>query len=262
MVKRISDYSALKVAFVPRAVLATALLLCAVSTAAAQAAPPVAEILRRLEANQVFETSRMEARLEASNRFGVTTSDFTAWSRRGGDTLLEITSGPDRGQKVLRQKTNIYLYYPDADEVIWLRGSALRDSLMGSDFSYEDLTDDRTILDRFDAELTGSEVIDGAACWTIRLTAKSRSETYARQDIWVDKEQFVTRRAILYSAAGRPLREMQSSDIRIVSGRPMAFKTVMTDLLRRNTGTTMTLLSVEINQSLNERMFSREALSW
>lgn len=245
---------------IKRGLFFVAALFC-VAGAATQSVPAVDEIVRRLEANQVFETSRIEATLAASNRFGITTSTFTAWSRRG-DTLLEITSGPDRGQKVLRQKNNIYLYYPDADDVIWLRGSALRDSLMGSDFSYEDLTDDRTLLDRFQAELTGSEVIDGVDCWTILMTAKSRNETYARQDIWVDKELFITRKAILYSAAGRPLREMQASDIRMVAGRPMAFRTVMTDLLRRNTSTTMTLQTVELNQPISDRYFNREELSW
>ena len=78
---------------------------------------------------------------------------FALLHRKGGDALVEITSGPDRGQKVLRQSSNIYLFYPDAEEVIWLKGSALKDSMMGSDFSYEDLTNDKTLADRYTSEL-------------------------------------------------------------------------------------------------------------
>lgn len=220
------------------------------------------EIIKRLEANQAFDTSRIEARLEVSNRFGTTNNDFTAWSRKGGDALLEINSGPDAGQKVLRKQDNIYLFYPDADDVIWLKGSALRDSLMGSDFSYEDLTDDRTLLDRFTAELKGESTIDGRAVWLLTLTAKKRTETYAKQDLWVDKEFYVTIKSILYSQAGKALREMRAENIRTISGKNMPFTTIMTDLLKKNTSTTMRIIKAEINIPIAEKYFNREELSW
>jgi len=220
------------------------------------------EILTRLERNQSWDTGMIEATLAVSNRFGVADNAFTSWSRKGGDALIEITSGSDRGQKVLRQGSNIYLFYPDADEVIWLKGTALRDSLMGSDFSYEDLTDDRTLLDRFNAEVLGSETVDGAECWKLKLTAKSKKETYQLQDIWVDKLRFVQRKAIFYSAAGKAIRSMSASDIRETGGRYLAFTTVMTDLLKKNTCTTMTITKAEVDIEIPDRYFNREELSW
>lgn len=248
----------------------TALILglSAAAPGAAQSAsanpvvPDAADILTRLERNQSWTTGVIEATLAVSNRFGVTDNAFTSWSRKGGDALIEITSGPDRGQKVLRQASNIYLFYPDADEVIWLKGTALRDSLMGSDFSYEDLTDDRTLLDRFSAELLGSETIDGADCWKLKLTAKSKKETYQIQEIWVDKSRNVQRKAILYSAAGKAIRSMAASDVREIGGRYLAYTTVMTDLLKKNTSTTMTITKAEIDIAIPDRYFNREELSW
>jgi len=248
----------------------TALILglSAAAPGAAQSAsanpvvPDAADILTRLERNQSWTTGVIEATLAVSNRFGVTDNAFTSWSRKGGDALIEITSGPDRGQKVLRQASNIYLFYPDADEVIWLKGTALRDSLMGSDFSYEDLTDDRTLLDRFSAELLGSEAINGADCWKLKLTAKSKKETYQIQEIWVDKSRNVQRKAILYSAAGKAIRSMAASDVREIGGRYLAHTTVMTDLLKKNTSTTMTITKAEIDIAIPDRYFNREELSW
>ena len=224
--------------------------------------PSSAAILGKLEQNQSWNAGKIEASLAVSNRFGVTDNDFTSWSRKGGDALIEITSGPDRGQKVLRQASNIYLFYPEADEVIWLKGTALRDSLMGSDFSYEDLTDDRTLMDRFDAELLGSEAIEGADCWKLRLSAKSKKETYQIQEIWVDKARFVQRKAILYSAAGKALRSMTATDVRPIGGRYLAYSTTMTDLLKKNTSTVMTIKKAEIDIDIPERYFNREELSW
>jgi hypothetical protein len=222
----------------------------------------VADIIKKLEANQVYDTSSMDAKLAVTNRFGVTSNEFTVYSRKGGDTLVVITAGPDRGQKVLRQKKDIYLYYPDAEDVIWLKGSALKDSMMGSDFSYEDLTDDGTILGRYDAELLGSETFDGAKCWRIMLTAKTKNETYAKQEILVDAATFVTRHAILYSAAGKPIREMSASDVRTVAGKNIPFTSVMKDLMKKNSSTEMKLTRVEIGIPLSGKYFNREELSW
>jgi hypothetical protein len=197
-----------------------------------------------------------------TNRFGITENEFSVYARKGGDTLVVITSGPDRGQKVLRQKQDIYLYYPDAEDVIWLKGSALRDSMMGSDFSYEDLTDDGTILGRFMVELLGSENFEGFPCWRLMLTAKTRAETYAKQEILVDKAASVTRHAILYSAAGKAIRELTSGDIRAVSGKNIPFTSMMRDLLKKNTSTEMHLTRVEIGIPLPGKYFNREELSW
>ena len=244
------------------AVLASSCIAIAGSLPAAAEDIAVGGIIKKLEANQTYDTSSMDARLAVTNRFGVTANEFTVYSRKGGDTLVVITAGPDRGQKVLRQKKNIYLYYPDAEDVIWLKGSALKDSMMGSDFSYEDLTDDGTILGRYDAELLGSETFDGASCWHIMLTAKTKNETYAKQEILVDAQFFVTRHAILYSAAGKPIREMSATDIRTVSGKNIPFTSVMKDLLKKNSSTEMKLTRVEIGIPLSGKYFNREELSW
>jgi len=244
------------------AYLALALIAFALPLAAQSGGNDADSVVRRMEANQVFDTSRFEARLSVTNAFGTTDNDFIVWQRRGGDTMIEITTGPDRGQKVLRQGANIYLFYPDADEVIWLKGSALKNSMMGSDFSYEDLTDDKTILDRFTVSMEGDGNFAGRPCWHLILVAKTRSETYAKQELWVDKELNVTLHGILYSASGKPLRDLVASDIRAVGGKNVAFKTVMKDLLKKNSATEMSLSKAEIDIKIPDTYFNREELAW
>lgn len=241
----------------------TALLLAALSFSSGFLVAQTAdEIILKVEANQVFDTSRFDAKLSVTNRFGVTGNEFTSYARKGGDTLIEITAGPDRGQKVLRQQNNIYLFYPDAEEVIWLKGSALKDSMMGSDFSYEDLTNDKTILDRYSVVLEGTASVDGEICYHLILSAKTKTETYAKQELWTDSKLFVTRRALLYSASGKAIREMISSDIRNITGKNLAFKTVMKDLLKKNSSTEMTIVKAEIGIPLSDKYFNRDELSW
>ena len=253
-------------AFLPRALhilLAIACLLFAPITVSWAGEPETAEsIVTKLEANQVYDTSHLSARLAVTNRFGVSESEFSAYARKGGDALIVITAGPDRGQKILRQGENLYLYYPEAEDVIWLKGSALKDSLMGSDFSYDDLTDDGSILGRYTATLEGTESFDGASCYRITLMAKSRKEPYAREDLLIDDTLFVIRKATLYSAAGKAIRELTARDVRSITGRNVPFTTVMRDLLKKDSSTEMTIERMEINIPISEKYFNREELSW
>jgi outer membrane lipoprotein-sorting protein len=246
-----------------RAIIAAACALFFPFVAVWSEAPETAEsIVTKIEANQVYDTSRLSARLTVTNRLGISESEFSAYARKGGDALIVITAGPDRGQKVLRLGENLYLYYPEADDVIWLKGSALKDSLMGSDFSYEDLTDDGSILGRYDAMLEGTESLEGVSCYRVTLVAKSRKEPYAREDLLVDSALFVIRKATLYSAAGKAIRELTARDVRAVSGRNVPFTTVMRDLLKKDSSTVMTIERMEIDVPLPEKYFNREELSW
>jgi len=220
------------------------------------------DAVRRMEDNQTHATSVARLRLDVANSFGVTSNEFTTYSRKGGDVLVVITAGPDRGQKVLRQKGNIYLYYPDAEEVIWLKGSALKDSIMGSDFSYEDLTDEGTVTDRYSVAYTGDETLDGTPCIRVTLTARTRNETYAKEELWIDAKLFVARKTILYSASGKAMRQLLSSDVRNVSGKNVAFLSVMKDLLKKNSETKMSIVSMEVGNPIPAKYFNREELSW
>src|SRR6056297_256863 len=147
-------------------VLALTLILGAATLASAQTAE---QIIGRLEANETHETAFAEGRMLIHDRFGDRTTAFRSWSRGADESLIEFTSAGERGQKILRKDDQIYLYYPDASELIRLRGSALRDSVMGSDMSYEDLTAGGGILADYDADLAGIEEVAGNRAYRIEL---------------------------------------------------------------------------------------------
>lgn len=225
-------------------------------------APAIDDIIKRLDDNTVFDTAISEATVTVQNKFGTTYNDVRTYGRKNGDTLIEIISGPDRGQKVLRLANSIYLYYPDAEEVIRLQGSALKDSMMGSDFSYEDLTGDKSIASNYTSEYLGTETIDGRQCYHLMLTAKKKTAAYQKEELFVDTEKYVSLKSILYSASGKALREMTSSDIMQINGKYIAQKSVMVDLLKKTSVTTMQLKKIEVNAPIQNKYFTLEELSW
>jgi outer membrane lipoprotein-sorting protein len=220
------------------------------------------EIVTRLEEHRTFSTSRSEMTMTIRDRFGERTSAMISYSRGADEALIEFTSAAERGQKVLRTADEIYLYYPDAAELVRLQGSALRESLLGSDVSYEDLTGGRTILDTYDVELQGREEVDGHDTYRVTLTARRRNVAYPRQTMWIDTELFVARRSELNALNGRLLKTITSTRIEEVSGHPVPMEMVVSDALKRNSSTTVSIEDIEVGLPLEDAIFSLQELSW
>jgi outer membrane lipoprotein-sorting protein len=242
----------------------TALLITTIvaTTLSAQSRLTAEEIVRRLEDNRTYDTSRAEMTMIIDDRFGTRESTMIAWSRGSEEALIEFTSAAERGQKVLRTENEIYLYYPDAAELIRLQGSALRESMLGSDVSYEDLTGGKTLLETYDVELVGQETIDGFDAYKIEMEATSRNVAYPKQTVWVDTELFVARRSEQYALSGRLLKTIVARQIEEIDGYPVPIETVISDALKRNSSTTVIIDSLEIGVRVSDDRFSLEELSW
>ncbi|KGE71247.1 outer membrane lipoprotein-sorting protein [Spirochaeta lutea] len=220
------------------------------------------QIIRRTQNNEVHETSFIRGRMTIEDRFGSKVSTFRAWSQGEEDMLLEFTSVEEEGQKVLRTQGQLYLYYPDAAEIIRIQGSALRDSLLGSDFSYEDMTGGRDLLDTYRFTLLGTESLDGREAYKIQMDAKNSSVAYPKQIVWIDTRDFVTLQSHRFSLSGRLLKEMQVLETMEVDGKIFPSRTTMRDTLKTNSSTEFEILEIELGLTLPRGIFSLEELSW
>ena len=254
-----------------RAVIVAAALFLAAGTAVGQSASvaPSAEgaltavdIVRRMQSNQVYQTSRMRGRMTVSDRFGTKVTTFISWSRGTTDSLIEFTSTEEKGQKILRARDEIYLFYPGAEELIRLQGAAFRDAVLGSDMSYEDLTGGKNILDLYDVSLEGKETVDGAECWRIAMKAKGRNVAYPRQLVWVDPALWSPRRMQQFSLSNRLLKESRLSDFKQVNGRMVPTRVVLEDKLKKGSSTEFLVQDIEIGIALDPALFSLEKLTW
>ena len=240
--------------------LSTLGLLVLVATAAG--AQTAEQIVERLQSNQVYDTSRSTGVMTVTDRFGTKVTSFITYSRGADDTLIEFTSSEEKGQKILRTADEIYLFYPDARELIRLQGAAFRDSVMGSDVSYEDLTGGRTLLETYAVTLLGREAVDGADCFKVEMRARARNVAYPRQIIWVDTRLWAARRVEQYSLSGRLLKVVRMEDLRQVSGRTVPMRVLMQDQLKKDSSTILEVQSLEIGVTLDPRLFSLENLTW
>jgi outer membrane lipoprotein-sorting protein len=221
------------------------------------------EIIQRMDDNETWTSVRMVGSMRIEDRFGQNVSEFISYSQGEDDMLIEFTSEYEAGQKILRKDNKIYLFFPDAEELIIIQGAALKQSMMGSDVSYEDMAGERTTLDDYDVTLLGEETINGRDSWKIELNAKegNYSVPYAKQVVWVDKSTYIALKVDMYSLSGRQIKTLSVSDIRKVGQNWVAYSTVIKDLLRGNSQTELVIEDIEINPSIRSGMFSIRSLS-
>ena len=231
-------------------------------SAAALSAITAEEIVANVERNEVNEDERIQGTMVITDRFGSRVKTFVSSTSGTDKMLLEFTNPEERGQKILRLEDEIYLYFPEAEEVIHLQGSALKESVMGSDFSYEDLTEEGDLLDLYTVTLLGQETIAGRKHYHLELKARKRGLAYPRQEAWVDAEYWVITRADSYSLSGRLLKEMELGDIRRVGGKYVPHYVIMRDAMKKNSSTEMRIDAIDLSAGLSPDIFSLEELTW
>lgn len=218
------------------------------------------EVIQKMDEMQTFDTMYSEGTMITEDRFGEKRSTYKSWSRGSQDFLIEFTNVEERGQKILRVDDELYLFYPDAEDIIPMHGSALKQSMFG-DISYEDITEGRDTLDKYDVEMIGSEMVDGEDCWIIEMIATSRDVPYPKQIVKVGKTDYVLREAEYYARSGRILKIVDVIKVeKFGDGRLMITEMVMEDQLRRGSSTRMRIDKLEIDPDLDSDIFSLRSL--
>lgn len=237
----------------------SALLLISTSAAFAITAD---EIIRRADDQQTFETSRSTGEMRITDRFGEKVTTFRSWSKGSDTSLIEFTSPAERGQKILRTEDALYLYYPDASELIRMQGAALRQSMLGSDISYEDMTGGKERVSQYDVQLIGEQTIDGNECYVLELTAKTRTVPYPKEKVWIDKESFLMWKGEFSTQSGRLLKTIETLEAEEIDGRMIPTESRIVDAMKQDSQTLLIIEEIEVDIRLDESLFSLQELSW
>jgi outer membrane lipoprotein-sorting protein len=219
-------------------------------------------LLAKLDRNQTSATGHALGSVTVEDRFGTKVTTFESWSRGKDSSLVVFTSGEDKGQKILRLKDTIYVAYPEADKPVKIQGAALKDSVGGSDLSYEDMAGDTSLVSRFSAVRSPDETVAGELCAVLELTATKPGLAYPFQKVWVALKDFSPRKSEKYSQNKRLLKTEEVLAVSVVAGRTITTKAVLADAVKVKSKTTFELTKVELDGSVDARKFSLEELTW
>ncbi len=161
---------------------------------------------------------------------------------------------------MLNLEDQLWLYSPGTDRTIRISGNMLRQSVMGSDLSYEDMMDDPNLRKKYDAAVTGSEIYNGVDCWVLELTANTENVSYFMRKLWVDKEKYLPLKEELYAKSGTLLKRTELKDIKRIGNRWYPGKIIFKDMLKTGDGTEFIVDKIEFNVDVPEYLLSKAAL--
>jgi outer membrane lipoprotein-sorting protein len=218
------------------------------------------EILKKIDANQVADSIVMTFRMTV-NRGGnrrPKVLEMKSWVAGRDRAAMEVISGPDKGVRCLKLGDDLWIASREAERPMKISGHMLRQSMLDSDWSYEDSTDNRPLSERFDAELQGVEQADGRDLWVLELTARGLGEGYPRQTLWVDQLTFLPVKQELKALSGMLLKTLTYEDLNEVQGRWTPMKMTMRDALKKDASTVVEVLEIKFGETIDPRIVSLE----
>lgn len=221
---------------------------------------PVA-ILQKVDANLTSRTRIMESNMVIYGRRANRTITSKVYAEGNDKAYTEYLS-PERekGTKMLKLGQMLWIYSPETDRTIQLSGHLLRQSVMGSDLSYEDMMEDRKLTDVYNAKQLGKEQMGNRSCVVLELNAKVNDVNYVKQKIWIDEERFVPLKQELYAKSGQLLKIVSMTDVKKVGVRWFPHKMNYKDALKNGQGTDFIILKIQFDAPIPTGIFSKAVL--
>ncbi|MBE0655761.1 MAG: outer membrane lipoprotein-sorting protein [Bacteroidales bacterium] len=219
------------------------------------------ELLRRIDQNMSSESRVFTSKMVIHGTRGARTVESKTWSVGENKAFTEYTNPPrENGTKMLKLEDALWIYSPSTDRTIQIAGHMLRQSVMGSDMSYEDMMDDDRLEKHYDAKVTGEETILGRKCWVMELNATDDEVAYQKRIQWVDEERLIPIKEELYAKSGKLLKKTELSDVRKIEGRWFPFKITFKDMLKTGDGTEFIIEKIDFNVPIDDVVFTKASL--
>lgn len=224
-------------------------------------APTGDEILKNIDKNMAADTQVLTSKMVIRGRRGSRTVVSKSWMEGESKTFTEyLAPAREKGTKMLKLDDKLWIYSPSTDRIIQISGHMLRQSVMGSDLSYEDMMEDSRLRNKYRAVVTGSEVIDDRDCWIVELTATTDDVAYYRMKLRVDKERWIPLREELFAKSGKLLKKLELRDVTQIDGRWFPKRMIFKDMLKTGDGTEFIIEKIEFDKEIPEYIFSKASL--
>jgi outer membrane lipoprotein-sorting protein len=219
-------------------------------------------ILARIDDNMVYKTAYSEMEMIITIGKRTIEKKLISYSEGIEKTFVEFLSpARDRGTKMLKVGKVLKIYFPSAERVMRLSGHMLRQSLMGSDFSYEDMMETAEELkEEYEVRLIGEEVFNDVLCYVLELESRDENRTYFFRKLWVDKDKFIGHKVEFSAKSGKLLKVMTVGDIQSFKNRYYPTRMTMEDKLRKNSKTEMVIKTIQFDATIPQGTFTERNL--
>ncbi len=222
----------------------------------------VQEIIQAMDNNLNAKSRVLTSKMIVHGRRSSRTIESKNWVVGIDLAFTEYLSPPrEKGTKMLKLGDKLWTYSPQTDRVIQISGHMLRQSVMGSDISYNDMMEDRPLEELYEATLEGSVDIDGRDHWIMFLETRVTGLSYPKRRAWIDKEYLLPMKEELYAKSGKLLKTSTMSGVRKIQGRWFPSQFIYKDELKRNSkGTEWIIDEIAFDIDIPDSRFSKALL--
>jgi len=218
-------------------------------------------IMERVDDNIGADSKVSESKMIIMGERLTRTIESKSWIKGTEESFTEyLAPAREKGTKMLKLGDQLWIYSPDTDRIIRISGHMLRQSVMGSDLSYEDLMEESRYSNMYNAEIIGEEVYSDRECWVLSLAAKEEDIAYHSRQIWVDKERYVPLKENRYAKSGKLLKYTEVKSVSKIDGRWYPDRMIFKDVLKGGNGTELVINKVNFDVNIPEHIFSKAAL--
>ena len=222
----------------------------------------VDEIIVAMDNNLNAKSRIMKSKMIVKGRRSTRTIESKNWVVGANKAFTEYLSPPrEAGTKMLKLDDKLWTYSPQTDRVIQISGHMLRQSVMGSDMSYNDMMEDRPIQDLYNATLEGSVNMNGRKHWILYLEAKIDGLSYPKRRSWIDVEYLLPMKEELYAKSGKLLKTATMDGVKKIQDRWFPSRFLYKDELKRKSkGTEWVIEDISFDMNVPSNRFTKAML--
>ena len=218
-------------------------------------------VLAKVDQNMSSRTRIFESSMTINGKRNSRTIGSKTMSEGTKKSFTEYLSpASEKGTKMLKLQNQLWIYSQSTDRIIQISGNMLRQSVMGSDLSYEDMMDDRKLTEIYSAKVTREERIGDRNTFIVELTAKVEDVAYYTQKIWVDQERYIPLKEERYAKSGLLLKRVELKEVQKIQGRWFPTIIMYKDVLKDGNGTEFKMSSLKFNEDIPDYIFTKAAL--
>lgn len=188
------------------------------------------------------------------------TIEFRSWSKGTELSLVLITSpAKEKGQTFLKRQREMWNWNPQISRMIKLPTSMLSQGWMGSDFTNDDLLNQRSIVVDYTHKIIGEETVSGETCYKIELMPKPDAPVvWGKIIMWISKKHTISIKVEYYdedeylvkTEIGKALKEMDGRYL------PSVFELIPAE--EEGHKTIVTTLEIKFNIPIKDSFFSQQ----
>lgn len=217
------------------------------------------EVLKRVDENATPRTQISTAEMTIIHRSGSKrVREVRIWMKGDDHTLVKFLSPADiRGTGFLSVKNNNWLYLPVLKRVRRIAGKERRGSFMGTDFTYEDISEP-SFSKKYSARLLSTQKYNKRPCYLLELLPKGET-SYSKLRLWVDKENFYPVKTEYYDSHKKLLKIRYILEVVKIKGFWIA-KRVEMENVQKESKTLIVFKDIKVNPEIPSYVFTTRYL--